>query len=230
MLVLVACGGGGGGGGHDSVALTDFGNRLGTSYCMKEFSCCTSTEIQMDFGAFSIGGQPITTEPQCEMFYSGLFNSLVIGEYMTSIANGRVVYDSNAAGACLDLVDSLSCSEFGTQTSLDGASGCQQFFIPKVADGAACAQDYECTSNNCVGATTQPLKDGACMPLPSSGQTCSFNCASGTYCDFGMHSCQPVKANGGACDSNDTCTSAYCDGANTGSGVCADKPARCDGI
>jgi hypothetical protein len=150
---------------------------------------------------------------------------------MVSIANHRMTYDADAAGACVDLVASMSCSEFGTETSLDVSdSDCKQFIIPEVADGGACAQSYECTSNNCVGATTQPAKDGACMPLPTSGQACEFDCATGLYCDFSMQSCQPVQANGAACDSNDQCSSAYCTSTTTSNGTCADKPARCDGI
>lgn len=227
MLLVVGCGGGSD---HGSVALADLGTKLGTSYCTKEFSCCTDAEIMMDFGGFKVGGQPVTTEPLCEMFYAGFFGALVSSQYMTSIANGRVVYDGDAVGACLDLVDSLSCSDFGTEGVIDGDSGCKQFLTPQVANGSACAGDYECTSNNCIGAETQPdVKDGTCMPLPTSGQACDFNCANGTYCDFSMETCQPKKGTGAACSSNDACSSDFCDGAGTGSGACADKPLRCDG-
>jgi hypothetical protein len=105
--------------------------------------------------------------------------------------------------------------------------GCKQFIIPLVADGGACAQSYECTSNNCVGATTSPQKDGACMAIPAMGQPCQDTCATGLFCDFSMNeTCQPTKANGMTCSANDQCVSAFCD---TSAGSCADKPARCDG-
>jgi hypothetical protein len=68
------------------------------------------------------------------------------------------------------------------------------------------------------------------MPLPTSGQACDFDCAEGTYCDFSTETCQPPKANGAACSSNDNCSTDYCNSAGTGSGTCADKPARCDGL
>ncbi|MEO8845933.1 MAG: hypothetical protein ABI591_09135 [Kofleriaceae bacterium] len=226
MLLVVGCGGGSD---HGTVALADLGTELGTSYCMKEFSCCTDAEIMMDFGAFKVGGQPVTTEPLCEMFYTGLFGALVSGQYMASIADGRATYDGDAAAACLDLVDSMSCSDFGAQAMIANDSGCKQFIIPQVVDGAACAQSYECTSNNCVGATTQPVQDGTCMPVPTSGQMCDFTCADGTFCDFTTGTCQPAKANGASCTSNDACASAFCNGAGSGSGTCADKLARCDG-
>jgi hypothetical protein len=227
MLLVVGCSGGSD---HGTVALTDLGTKLGTSYCMKEFSCCTDAEIMMDFGAFKVGGQPVTTEPLCEMFYTALFGEVVSTEYMISLANGRITYDGDAAGACLGLIDSMSCSEFGAQSKIDSNTGCTQFIVPHVADGGACAQSYECTSSYCNGATTQPVKDGTCMPLPTSGQACDFTCADGTYCDFAMETCQPLKATGAACSSNDNCSSSFCNGAGTGSGTCADKPARCDGL
>jgi hypothetical protein len=228
MLFVVGCGGGGGS--HAPIALTDLGAQLGTTYCMKEFECCTAAEIKMDFGSFTVGGQPVTTEPQCETFYGGFYNALVSTDYMTSIANGRVIYDANAAAGCIDALDGLSCAEFGTGGKLDNSTGCMQFIEPQVENGSACAQSYECKSNNCVGATTQPAKDGSCAAIPTAGQACDFTCAPGLFCDFSMNdTCQPAKANGGACTSKDDCASDFCDTSASPS-VCADKPARCDGI
>jgi hypothetical protein len=228
-LMLLAVGCGGGGGSHGPIALTDLGGELGASYCMKEFECCTDAEIKMDFGSFTIGGQPVTTEPQCEMFYSSVYNGLVGMDYMTSIANGRVVYDGTAAGACVGALDGLSCADFGAAAKLDNNTGCMQFIVPQVDDGGACAQSYECKSNNCVGASTQPAKDGSCMAIPTMGQACDFTCAPGLFCDFTMNdTCQPGKPNGSTCSGNDNCASNFCD-SSSGNGACADKPARCDG-
>ena len=226
MLLVLGCGGGPS---HGSVAIGDLGTEIRASYCMKEFACCTDAEVMMDFGSFTVGGQPITTEPQCEMFYSGFVGALISSDYMTSIANNRITYDGGAAGACIDAIDALSCSDFGSK-NIDGSTNCKAFVIPLVDAGGGCAQSYECKSNNCVGATTQPLKDGACVELPGSGQKCTFDCATGLFCDFSMSStCQPTRANGGTCSSGSNCTSGFCNNGSTSSGTCADKPARCDG-
>jgi hypothetical protein len=101
----------------------------------------------------------------------------------------------------------------------------------------ACTQDDECTTNHCVGATVQPggpNTDGACKPLPTAGQDCSFKCASGLYCGYDMTAgksiCQTPKANGASCTSKNECSGGDCAGAGSGSpGMCADAGPTCTG-
>ena len=231
-VFAISCGGGGSD--HAPVALADFATQLGHSYCAKEFACCTDAEVMMDFGSFKVGGQPITTQMQCEQFYAGFLGSFLTPEVMDSMAKGRATYDADAAGGCLGAIDALSCSAFGAGAKLGGDDQCEPYLIPLVADGGACAQSYECMQGSCVGATTSPPKDGQCKPIPTAGQPCDLTCAHGLRCAFDMTSstniCQSLLANGAHCTSNDACASAYCDGLSSSSdGMCGDKPARCDG-
>lgn len=229
-VFLFGCGGGGGG--RAAVPLADLGSAIGTSYCAKEFACCTDAEVMADFMSIKLGGQPITTEAQCVELYTGLFMSTAQAQYAASVQDGRAVYDGDAVAACLDALDAQSCPAFGAGTSLL-TGDCASYLIPQVADGGACAQSYECTSDNCVGARTSPAMDGTCQPVPGAGQPCSGLCAAGLTCTFGgtgSETCQPPAANGATCTSNANCTSNYCDRAtDPNKPICADRPARCDG-
>ena len=144
---------------------------------------------------------------------------------------GRIEYDSAAAGDCIAALEGLSCSQYASASVAD-VSSCRPFIIAKVGDGGGCAQDYECTSDNCVGATQSggTSTDGECKPLPTAGQSCDDNCADGLYCGYdtstGMEVCQALKADGAQCTFDRECESDYCDEATD---TCATEAARCDG-
>ena len=198
---------------------------LTAASCGKQFECCTSAEIMATYMGITHDGQPITTEAQCVDFTSAVFTTFAIAKYQTSIEQGRMIYDAAAAGDCVAAIEDASCAEYGS-SQLASMSACRPFLLPQVADGGGCTQDYECTSDNCEGATNPidgPSTDGACAPMPGDGEACDENCADGLYCDGDV--CAPLGAIGDACNVRSACASDYC-----AANMCAEKPLTCDGM
>lgn len=216
-VLLVGCGGDGSGGGN--VELDNLGTELAIAACGKQWDCCTDAELMEQYMGITLDGEPIDTEEKCIEFAGGLFTGLLIPPYKTSIEMGRIEYDAAAAGDCIAAIESLTCAEYSAETGRSAVpAGCRPFIIPKVADGGACSEHYECTSHYCVE---------TCMPIPTEGQPCEDACASGLSCTFdttnGMKVCQPLKADGEDCTFDDDCTSGHCNG------TCMTEPATCDG-
>ncbi len=224
--LLASCGGSGSGG---SIAVDDLGSALAVAACERQFSCCTSAEITEAYTGITFEGQPIDSEETCVSFSTAVFSGFAIMSYKESIAKGRMEYDGAAAADCVAAIEALSCAKYGAREFPQ--EGCQPFLIPKVANGGGCTQDYECTSNNCVGERTplgEPPTDGACMPMPGAGEPCDERCAGDLICDADLGSpetCRPARADGMQCITDSQCASDHCD-----EGICASKPATCDGI
>lgn len=228
-VLLVGCGGDAGNG---PVALDDLGTELGVASCALQFDCCTDAELMERYMGFEFEGQPITTEEQCVSFSNAVFTSFGVASYKASIEAGRAEYDADAAGECVAVLQGLSCAQFAANAIPTSPTGCRPFLIPKVGDGGACTQDYECTSNNCEGASNpigEPSTEGQCKPIPAEGQPCDDNCTEGLFCGSGPSGkvCQPTRADGEQCNLDEQCTSDYCD---TTARMCAQEPVTCDGV
>lgn len=224
-LLLVGCGGDNG-----SIALDDLGEAIGISSCAKQWDCCSDAELMAQYMDITIGGQPITTEDQCVSFTNGIFTAFAVTDYKESQTAGRIEYDGVAAADCLAALDERTCAEYASATPSDITGACRPFIIPKVADGGGCTQDYECTSDNCVGATVDPDgvdTDGSCMPMPTQGQPCDGECVNGNYCGYdqtaGEDICQATKADGAECVLDRECASDECDT------TCVARALTCDG-
>ena len=87
----------------------------------------------------------------------------------------------------------MTCDQFKQQGVAGNMSACMAFVMPKVAQGGACTQDFECTTGNCEGDehVGDPLVDGMCAAAPVTvaiGQSCAANeCVDGAYCDSADH-------------------------------------------
>jgi len=224
VVAGAGCGGGSSGG---SVSIDQLPAKYASAYCMKAVECCTMAEL----GGLNGGlGSPITDEASCESYYSGLFQAFFVNSIKASESAGRASYDGDAAGACIDAAASMSCADFAAALAGTGTfAGCTNPITPLVDNGGACTQDYECTSDYCMGATQSA--DGACAAKPGSGQTCDFTCADGLYCDFTSGSCVAQKADGMTCSTDDECQHA-CNGAdpqNQIDGTCG-TAMTCDGM
>lgn len=231
-VFVIGCGGDDGGG-SGFVELDGLGMELGIASCGLQFECCTDAEIMAQYMGITFEGQPITTEDQCVAFSNAVFTSFGVARYKESIALGRMEYDGAAAADCIAALESLSCAEYSASVNQGVAPACRPFLIPKVADGGGCTLDDECASDNCEGESTPlggPNTDGMCKPVPTAGQSCDDNCASGLYCGVeqstGMDICQALKADGVQCNFRHECASDYCE---SGTRVCAAKPLTCDG-
>jgi hypothetical protein len=230
--LLVGCGGEDGGG-NGTIDIDNLGLELGVVGCSKQFECCSDAEIMQQYMGITFDGQPITTEEQCVQFTNAFFSGFAVAQYKDSIAMGRIEYDGTAAADCIAALNRVTCDQYDTAAIAAAASGCRPFILPKIADGGGCTQDYECTSDNCVGATVQydgPDTDGMCQPMPTAGQSCDDNCADGLYCSYdqasGMDVCSPAKADGMECIFDRECISDNCD---DDTDTCVTESPTCDG-
>lgn len=228
-VLLASCGGDGNNG---PVAIDDLGMELAISGCRMQWQCCTDAELMEQYMGLEIDGQPVDSEEQCVNFANAVLTGFGINTYKASIEAGRVEYDADAAGECIAVMNELSCAQYAAEAIPTSPTGCRSFLLPKVADGGACTQDYECISKNCEGASTplgEPPTEGACKPIPGEGQACDDNCTEGLFCGSGQTGdvCQPTRADGEQCNLDEQCTSDYCD---TTARMCAQEPVTCDGV
>lgn len=187
--------GSGGTSGGGDVPLEQFPTRIAAAACRIEFECCS--EADRADNPF-IG----STEAECRTNYGALF-TLLVPTVSASVAGGRVRYDADAMGRCLDALDAAGCSPSVADVSCEGA------FVPLVRSGGACAQDMECIDSTCLGETGDVDPDGTCgAPLPN-GTYCEddSDCASG-YCPF---NCEARLPNGSTCSFDEECESDHCD-------------------
>lgn len=207
-MLLAACGGGDGSSSGGPIAIGDLGTQLSDALCMKAFMCCTQQQLTALFGSTTT----LTTTTQCETYLSGLISGFAIPQYQASISAGRAAYNGSAAGACVDVIESATCTEFNiAATDTASPSGCSGLLVAQVASAGACTQDYECTTGYCEGAVGgSDAKDGQCAPIPTMGQACDSVCAIGLYCDFSSLTCQALKADGTTCTMGNECMSGGC--------------------
>ena len=125
-----------------------------------------------------------------------------------SQAQGRVSYDAKQSGTCIDSLNAMTCDEF-KQGVGGNMAACMAFIMPKVAQGGACTQDYECTTGNCEGAIDRPARrrhvrggagSGGHRPV-LRGQRLRRR----RLLRFSTDTCQPLKGAGEACTSDNEC-------------------------
>ena len=201
ITLLVGCGG-------SSVGIEDFPNKYAQALCSKNFECCDASELEGKTKSTCV-----TDNQQVLTF--------LIAEINSSQAQGRVSYDAKQSGTCIDSLNAMTCADF-KQGVGGNMAACMAFIMPKVAQGGACTQGFECTTGTCDGADTSatPVVEGTCVAAPvtaSVGQSCAANeCVDSAYCDS-TSTCQPVKGAGEACTSDDECTNSC----NTTTNTCS---------
>jgi hypothetical protein len=137
---------------------------------------------------------------------------------------GKMTYDGEAANDCFDALASASCSR-----DAELSDTCDHIFAGKVADGAACAFDAECVSDNCaVSDCVMACCPGTCSParpVPKIGEQCNFVCEDGAYCALDS-TCKAVLPKGASCDYPLACDRGlYCAGVTSmTAGTCTATP------
>lgn len=201
-LLLIGCDGGSG-----NVSIENFPQKYAEVLCSKNFSCCDASELTEKTMSTCL------TDNQAVV-------AILIAQINTSQTQGRVSYDPSASGTCIDSLKAMTCDQF-KQGIGGNTTACMAAITPKVALGGACTQGYECTTNNCEGATTDPPVDGMCAAaavLAGVNSSCAANaCVDTAYCDSATTTCQPKKGAGEACTSNDQCVNSC----NTTTGTCS---------
>jgi MYXO-CTERM domain-containing protein len=200
--LLIGCGSGGG-----NVTIENFPQKYAEALCSKNFTCCEASELEGRTMSMCV------TDNQAVL-------AIFISEINASKTQGRVQYDANASGTCIDSLKAMTCEQF-KQGIGGNTEACMAALTPQVALGGACSQDFECTTNNCEGATTNPPVDGMCGPAPvlaGINSSCAANdCVDNAYCDTATTTCQPKRAAGESCTADDQCVNSC----NETTGMCS---------
>jgi hypothetical protein len=146
---------------------------------------------------------------------------------------GVVVYDAEAARACLDALAAFPCDRWGGPSSSLPLAPCGQVFKGKLPAGSSCGLNVECVSEYC-GDT--PSGSFACAAPANLGDSCEFApCTPGLSCvsnpsSGGPRTCSHPFSDGTACLYDRDCNSGFCivDG-STGLSTCG-SPQTCNGL
>jgi hypothetical protein len=144
-----------------------------------------------------------------------------------------VNYDANAAGVCLEWIQSVVRSCYATEAPAE----CDRMFVGSLAPGSACQSSIQCLAP--PGGEADCM-NGVCQQEPRAklGEPCAMTCtdvSGDTSCQFfgtgsgascytndGLQcqdgTCQPLRAIGEACAPSGCVATAYC-----ADGVCAAK-------
>jgi len=100
-------------------------------------------------------------------------------ESLRHVQNGTIVFDPQVFSACLQAFEAASQS----CTSAQSATACKHLFQGTIADGRACSDAWECTSENAV-CFSRENEPGVCRPTAAGtlGAACDRTCAPGDDC------------------------------------------------
>ena len=87
-----------------------------------------------------------------------------------SITAGKIAFDGAAAKACLDGIGAPACATYWN-TGPDFPAACERALVGKVANGGACAIDFECSSleSYCDAGRCTPDTGALRAPSPRDG-------------------------------------------------------------
>lgn len=133
--------------------------------------------------------------------------------YGLTCANDVCTAAANRGDTC---IPDGECSDIG-----DRCDTASNKCVALSALGGACSEGFaglfDCQRPLVCNGTT--LK---CENPPAVGQACEFFCAPGSFCND-QSTCEAVRANGAACQSDSECDSDFCDDSGA-TGVCAANP------
>ncbi len=143
---------------------------------------------------------------RCFSFMSGYeeilygFLQSYCGAIGTDVASGSVAYSREAAGECLEAIQSTRCDQFFSGLFSSGgcpaierfgfpapalcSSSCRAALAGRIGNGDGCTTDLQCTSGFC---DVPSLTCGGTCIAGDPGDPCdsSHACASGNYCRIG---------------------------------------------
>jgi hypothetical protein len=137
---------------------------------------------------------------------SVLFSSLSESDSSVDvIAEGWATFDASKANACLDIFNTISCSDdFKSVIDIRGAEACAQILTPKQSENMPCGKTVSIENGSttsyyeetCLsGLACAQLADDAdpvCTPQLAIGADCSGKedaCIDGSSCDFSTSTC-----------------------------------------
>jgi hypothetical protein len=133
-------------------------------------------------------------------------------DLVAAVEAGAIVYDGNAARACLAAISS-GCDQSILWTNRGAPTACDEMFAGTVAGGGPCGLNEECISQQCSNpnclASGTPI--GTCIgdtpPVrPTLGESCqqNANCVDG-YCDNTTLTCAALLSAGAMCTVDNQC-------------------------
>lgn len=171
-------------------------------------------------------------EPQCRAAL--VWEELGRYEYLTqAVADGRVRFDADAAGRCLNALEELGCggdeldAVVFQQGLRGGPAACAGVYVGKVRNYDPCLSSEECAGDNSVCGYPPPsiCMDaccvGSCRDLgspPKIGEACTGSCEASAYCavdpeTFAFTVCTAKAELGASCEGNVACADdLYCEG------------------
>jgi len=192
VVLAMGCGGGSG------VPIDQFGQSYANAICAQNFKCCSSADLM---------GK---TMSDC-VNTNGLVFGAAVSTLQTAQSQGRVTYDAAKAGTCISGIRAMSCADWQKGlTEANSPPSCSAVFVAKVAASGMCTSDQECTSGQyCAGldASKDPPTPGTCAATVAMGGSCANGetCATDLYCGSTTQTCQPKKAAGTACSTDNEC-------------------------
>ncbi len=166
----------------------------------------------------------VTTVADCRAHFDRV--SVESPNTAAALAADKLTFDEDAASACIEAFESLSCD---TTAQAEGAlEACSEVITGTLDEGAPCGFDLECETNHC---TMAPCAAACCLgvcaplsPQPGPGDPCSVTCDESSFC--GSESiCEPYLTEGAPCEATKPCGAGlFCAGQAIGNGICAPLP------
>ena len=131
-----------------TLSVGDFLTAIGHKECDDAFTCKANfpTDAGVTFAqAFGANAQACYTD--AAMYFN-------VTAIQASITAGKIAYDSAAAKQCIDGMGAPTCATYWTQGP-NSPAACDTAMVGKVAAGAACTNDFECSGDNICGDTSK---------------------------------------------------------------------------
>jgi hypothetical protein len=218
-----------------SIAIEDFADVAYTMLCEQSMKCEGDIIMQM-----------MDDSTECKMFQ--LATDDFLGAMVDLVNGGTVIYDGEAAYACIEEMRAMNCAEYNNAPS---GPNCDEMFNGTISADASCNMHDECIDGYCSSCTCKAfIGDSAdcsnpgdqcfqgsqcindiCVPFADwivENGDCSNNrdrwCVDGLYCNRDNDKCETLKTEDATCnddgESNECAFPLGCLKDATGTKVC----------
>ena len=140
------------------MAVSEFLTALGKKDCDDAFAC--KANFPTDQGVTFAEAFGASTN-ECYMDAATYYNASSIS---ASITAGKIIYTAADAKSCVESLKAPTCSTYWT-AGPDFSDKCDTALVGKVATGAACTNDFECSGENWCDDTSKK-----CAAIPQGAR------------------------------------------------------------
>lgn len=188
---------------------------LTASVCIAVATACGSASVRLEDFELTAQDAKCARLVRCGLFVSteicdGYFRSPPTSSLGPARAAGRLDFDGAAAKQCNDALAAQGCDATSREVRVL-PDACAKMFHGKVADGAPCSFDAECSSARCdlPACGDGVCCVGACGPTRSrglAGDACdrTSECTDGLFCGSD-HACHALGAAQASCTGDEQC-------------------------